>query len=124
MTSPKGINLVERKDQSATSTQTAVPWRELRPRVDIYENPDELLMLADMPGADAESVNVRLEAAQLTLQALRASEGQGVRYHRAFQVPDLIDPEQVSAELKNGVLHVHLRKSEAAKPRTIPIRTS
>jgi HSP20 family molecular chaperone IbpA len=69
-------------------------------------------------------VGVRLEAAQLTVQALRTGDSQGVRYHRAFQVPDTIDPEQVSAELKNGVLHVHLKKSEAAKPRTIPIRAS
>jgi HSP20 family protein len=119
-------NLTERKtkpDQSA-ALAASMPARELRPRVDVYENADELLMLADMPGANASSVAIRLENSLLTMTADRtAANGQNVRYHRAFQVPDTVDPEKISAELKQGVLHVHLSKSERAKPRTIAIRS-
>ena len=101
--------------------------REVRPAVDIYENADELLMLADMPGANAESVKIRIENSLLTLQAQRnAAPGSDVslQYYRAFQVPDSVDPEGISAQLKQGVLHVQLKKHERAKPRMIPIRSA
>lgn len=120
-------NLTQRTSNPEPSAALAasVPVRELRPRIDLYENADELLMLADMPGANAKSVSIRIENALLTLTAERASvAGQNIRYRRAFQVPDTVDPEQISAELKEGVLRVHLRKSERAKPRTIAIRSA
>jgi HSP20 family molecular chaperone IbpA len=99
--------------------------REVTPRVDVFENADELLMLADMPGAAADSVHVRLEGGQLAIEAERALSPQAsIRYLRMFRMPAVADPNAISAELKSGVLHVHLKKSEAAKPRTIPIRTS
>jgi HSP20 family protein len=98
----------------------AVPER--RPRVDVYENVDELLMIADMPGASAESVSIHLEGPELTMQAERPWGNGTLRYFRAFRVPDTIDPDGVSAELKQGVLRVHLKKREAAKPRNISIR--
>lgn len=120
-------NLTQRNpktDQSA-ALAASTPIREIRPRVDVYENADELLMLADMPGATANSVGIRIENALLTMTADRTTaSGQNVRYHRAFQVPDSVDPEKVSAELKQGVLHVHLHKTERAKPRKIAIRSA
>ena len=103
---------------------TATPAaRELAPAVDIYENGDELLLLADMPGAAAETISVTLEGSQLTITADRGELPgvERVRYQRAFRVPDGVDPDGISAELKDGVLHVRLKKAPAAKPRTIPI---
>jgi HSP20 family molecular chaperone IbpA len=44
-----------------------------------------------------------------------------VEFLRTFSVPQTIEVEKVSAELKNGVLHLHLPKSEAAKPRLIEV---
>lgn len=100
------------------------PVRELQPRVDVYENADELLLLADVPGATADSINVRYEDAELRLEAQRtAADGPKLRYSRAFALPDTIDPDRITAELKHGVLHVHLGKVEKAKPRSIAIRT-
>lgn len=99
--------------------------REVTPRVDVFENADELLMLADMPGAAPDSVHVRLEGGQLAIEAERALGPQAsIRYLRMFRMPAMADPNAISAELKSGVLHVHLKKSEAAKPRTIPIKTA
>jgi HSP20 family protein len=117
-------NITAQPDQRPN--QPTRPLREVRPAVDVYENTDELLMLADMPGASAESVSIRVENALLTLQAQRiANDGQAtLQYYRAFQVPDSVDPEGISAELKQGVLHVQLKKHERAKPRVIPIRSS
>lgn len=117
-------NITAHQDQRLS--QPARPVREVRPAVDVYENADELLMRADMPGATAESVKIRIENSLLTLQAERAvNDGADTafRYYRAFQVPDSVDPEGISAELKQGVLHVQLKKHERAKPRMIQIRS-
>ncbi|HTU57158.1 MAG TPA: Hsp20/alpha crystallin family protein [Polyangiales bacterium] len=113
-------NVTPQQDQRLS--QPARPVRELRPAVDVYENADELLMRADMPGASADSVKIRIENSLLTLQAQREGSEATLRYYRAFQVPDSVDPEGISAELKQGVLHVQLKKHERAKPRVIQIR--
>ena len=109
-------------NSAAASAPGRVAVRTLLPRVDVYENAEELLLVADVPGATAESVDVRLDEAVLTLGAeYTRVDGSIRRYQRAFQVPDTIDADQVTAQLKDGVLQVHLRKLEKAKPRTIAV---
>lgn len=118
------VTTIARRNPESVAQNTRMS-REVTPRVDVFENADELLMLADMPGADAESVHVRLEGGQLTLEAERELKPDAsIHYVRMFRVPAMVDPNAISAELKSGVLHVHLKKSEAAKPRTIPISAS
>jgi len=129
MNQPSSTQLTQQDDSKLANetlhAQVKPPVREVRPRVDIFENNDELLMLADMPGATSDTVGIRVESSLLIMQAQRSgAAGANVQYHRAFQVPDTVDPDGISAELKNGVLHVHLRKYEKAKPRAIPIRAS
>src|ERR1700712_1747865 len=123
MTNTAVTNIATHQDQRL-NTQ-ARPVQEVRAAVDVYENVDELLVLADMPGASTDSGRIRIENALLTVQAQRlARDGADatLQYHRAFRVPDTVDPEGISAELKQGVLHVHMKKHERAKPRTIQIR--
>lgn len=122
MTNAAVANITPHQDQRLS--KPARPVRELRPAVDVYENADELLMRADMPGASAESVKIRIENSLLTLQAEREGGEATLQYYRAFQVPDSVDPEGISAELKQGVLHVQLKKHERAKPRVIQIRST
>jgi HSP20 family protein len=70
-------------------------------------------------------VSVRYEDELLTLQAQRtAADGPNLRFQRAFHVPDTVDPDQITAKLEQGVLHVHLRKAAKAKPRTIEVRSA
>lgn len=97
------------------------------PPVDIYENVDEILVVADVPGAHKDSIAVRLEKNELSLHARRDEEtnGNGARsvdYARTFVVPRGIDAEAISAEMNAGVLRIHLPKSEAVKPRRIEVR--
>ena len=100
------------------------------PVVDIFENDDEILLHADMPGVLKENVNVNVDNGTLAISGIRKMEVKGaatweefgdVEYQRTFSVPQSIDVSKVNAELKDGVLRLHLPKSEAAKPRQIEI---
>ena len=103
------------------------------PLVDIYENEDEILLHAEMPGVEKDNIKVNIDNGKLTLTAVRNLEAKGdtsweefgdVEYIRSFSVPQTIDVGKVDAELKDGVLRLHLPKSEAAKPRQIEIKVS
>lgn len=105
----------------------------IAPLVDIYENDDEILLYVDMPGVDKKDIAVEIDNGQLALSGLRKVETTGsaqweefgdVEFQRTFSVPQTIDMEKVNAELKDGVLHLHLVKSEAAKPRQIEIKVA
>jgi HSP20 family protein len=103
------------------------------PAVDIYENRDEILVLADVPGARTDGITVRLDKDELYLHARRdevpAGEpvlggGRVADYTRTFIVPRGIDGSRITAEMNAGVLRIHLPKSEASKPRKIEVRAS
>lgn len=119
----------------ATVERDAVPVRVYRPDVDVLEREHEVLVLADMPGARAEAIDIRYEAGTLTLQApveLRAAADRawllreyGVgEFRRSFEVGESLDTGRISAEYADGVLTIHLPKVEAVRPRTIPVRTA
>jgi HSP20 family molecular chaperone IbpA len=109
-------------DKSADNAMTAAP------PVDIYENVDEILLIADFPGVPNEALTVRLEGPELLIEGTQTQASSAaarvLRFSRAFRVPDTVDPNGIRAELSQGVLRVHLAKSEAAKPRRIEVRTS
>lgn len=101
------------------------------PPVDIFENSDEVLVVADVPGATSEGVDLNFENNQLIIKAateFAAEEGtplfrelRDVDYRRAFELAPGIDAEGIKAELSSGTLTIHLPKSAALKPRQIPI---
>jgi HSP20 family molecular chaperone IbpA len=106
---------------------------EATPAVDIYENENEILLHADMPGVVKDDISVDIDNGTLSISGVRKLETEGavtyeefsdVEYIRSFSVPQTIDVEKVEAELKSGVLRLHLPKSEAAKPRQIEIKTA
>jgi HSP20 family protein len=103
------------------------------PRVDIYENDHELTLYADVPGVRGEDVDLRYERGELVLHApvpRRERAGHAVLaeydegdYYRAFTIHESIDASRITAECKNGVLTVHLPKTEAARPKQIKVRS-
>ncbi|MBN1854522.1 MAG: Hsp20/alpha crystallin family protein [Pirellulales bacterium] len=101
------------------------------PRFDIFEKDDELILWGDLPGVSAENLNIDFEKKELTIhgrvmprssgtQCLMAEYGVG-DFYRTFAIGESIDTEKISAELKNGVLTLHLPKTEAVKPRKIAV---
>lgn len=100
------------------------PW--LAPNVDIFENEQEILLDADLPGVSQDALTVDLHGSQLTLEGRRLGvDGwtQAGRFRRTFTVPEIVDPERVEAELRGGVLRVRMPKREEAKPRRIPVES-
>jgi len=101
------------------------------PQVDILETEDELTLLADMPGVDLEGVDIHFENSELTLYGRAAPRDEGVEFiyreygvgnfHRAFKIGPSIDSSKISAQLSDGVLAVHLPKTDAVKPRRIEV---
>ena len=104
------------------------------PRFDIWENDDEMILYGDLPGVIPEDLNVHFENPVLTIHGkvnprhndikfLHGEYGIG-DFHRTFTIGEAIDSERISAELKNGVVTVHLPKSEKVKPRRIEVNCS
>lgn len=122
------------KTDLTTRKENIVARRQDMPRVapvvDIYENENEILLQADMPGVTKEHVTINVDNGKLEISGMRKLQTKGtstwqefgdVEYRRIFSVPQSIDVGKVNAELKEGVLKLHLPKTEAAKPRTIQI---
>jgi HSP20 family protein len=108
--------------------------RTYAPAVDIIERDQELLVIADVPGARAEDIDINYEGGELTLRAsvqprqderslLVREYGVG-DFVRSFRIGEGIDPSQIEAEVHNGVLTVHFPKSDAARTRKIAVKTA
>jgi HSP20 family protein len=112
-----------------TPTTPAVPTTDsersitLVPRVDILETENEYLVLADMPGVAPKDMDIRFDKGELTVIGRRPARRnyEASSYQRSFQVSDAIAVDKISAELKAGVLTIHLPKVEAVKPRRITV---
>jgi len=93
--------------------------------VNLYETEDAYEVRAEVPGFDKEDISVEIENAVLTIQAKRAATGENgereTTLSRRITVGDDVDAEKVKAKLENGILAVHLPKSEARKPKAIQI---
>ncbi len=91
---------------------------------------------AEIPDVKERMLKVTLEDGVLTIQGERKyeKEEKGKKYHRiersygsfvrTFSLPDVIDEEKVKAEFKDGVLNLHLPKSEKAKPKAIEVKVA
>lgn len=123
--------LLKRPNESATQERTR-DTAVYTPRFDIFENDDELLLFGDLPGVTKEGLDIRYERNELTIygkvapragnvERLHAEYGVG-DFHRTFAIGEAVDASRISAELKSGVLTLHLPKSEAVKPRRIEIK--
>ncbi len=103
----------------------------IAPPVDIFENEDSLIVVADLPGVDKDGVDIRVDDDILTIKGnAKYSQPANVlhqeftleNYYRQFQLSDEVDPGKISAESKNGVLTIILPKAEKAKPKQIKVK--
>ena len=114
----------------AKQVEQASERPSMAPSVDIYENDQEYLVIADIPGARTDDVQIRYENGTLSLKAIRESHKQktpitaefgSADYMRVFSLPEDVDASQIHAKLVNGVLNLQLPKLSQVKPRQITV---
>lgn len=103
------------------------------PQVDILELADELVLSLDLPGVKADDVDVQFERGELTVRAKREAKTRPGKllfeefaagdYYRAFLISQDIAVGDITADLKQGVLTVHLPKAKPAQPQRISVKS-
>ena len=134
MTSRFDLSPFRRSSLTADDENITVP--EWAPLVDIAEDDKEYLIKVELPEVQKEDVKVTVESGTLTISGERKAEKEqkGRKFHRVeryygrfvrnFSIPDDAEANNVKAEFKDGVLRVHLAKSEQARPKQIEVKVS
>lgn len=102
------------------------------PPVDVFENDAGITLLADLPGATRERLNVRVDGDSLLIEAsagnggpenmqLVYGEAEYGTYRRQFTLSRELDASRIEAQLKDGVLQLTIPKAEEARPRRIEV---
>ena len=119
-------NFVSRDDQYGDAN--------VFPPLNIFEEKNSLIVKAEIPGVGVQDIEVSLEGETLTLQGTRKkNDDDRLSFHRreiergnfsrAVSLPIKVDPDSVSAKLKNGILTVTISKADEVKPRQVSITT-
>ena len=120
--------------QGAVSTEsTRTQERYITPAVDIYETAEGLMVMADLPGVTQNTLDVRVDNNILTIRGMSQHTTTGelvyreyelVNFFRQFELGEKIDQNNISAELKQGVLTLNLPKAAEAKPRKVEVKVA
>jgi HSP20 family protein len=112
------------------STSPSVTWV---PRVDVHEEKDRFVVLADVPGVDPKDIDITADSGVLTVRGERRSEKRETEngyervervsgaFLRRFRLPEGANTESITAKQTNGVLEVTIPKTQATQPRKIAI---
>jgi HSP20 family protein len=122
---------------SVTKTHQApsVPQQALAPAVDIAETDSGITLLADMPGVSKDRLTIQVEGDNLTIEGraqidvpdsieLLHSEVRTPYFRRSFVLSRDLDSSKIEATLRNGVLNMHIPKSEQARPRRVEVKVA
>jgi len=132
LTMATGTAIQDRSQDEVARREHARNGVHFSPSVDILENEQELMVTVDMPGVGLDDLDINVEKGTLSIHG-KATPRQkdGVRYllneyavgdfRQTFEVGESIDSDQITAEMENGVLILHLPKIEAARPRKIAV---
>jgi HSP20 family molecular chaperone IbpA len=128
------MNQLNKQPQETSTLERTRAGATYTPRFDIFENQEELVLYGDLPGVSKEDLDIRFEKNELSVYGRVTPRHEDVEYlygeygigdfYRAFTVGEAIDSSRITAELKHGVLTIHLPKSEAVKPRRIEVQAS
>lgn len=122
--------LFKRAGDEDTGTVVTSDWA---PPVDIKEEKDRFVLLADVPGVDPKDIEITMENGVLAIRGERKLEPEEERkgfhrmerargvFYRRFALPDTADAEKIAASGRNGVLEVVIPKQEKVQPRKIVV---
>ncbi len=118
-------------DETGAASAATGQWV---PRVDIKEEAERFLILADLPGVDPNSIEVQMDKGILSIKGERRAESaaEGDRYSRIerahgvffrrFALPDSANPEGITAAGRHGVLEISIPKRAETTPRRIQVQ--
>ncbi|HZT80281.1 MAG TPA: Hsp20/alpha crystallin family protein [Gemmataceae bacterium] len=139
----KGHPLAELRDEfdalfDRFLSRWAEPFGDLIPSrfggLDVEDGDQEMVVRAEVPGFDPGEVDVQVSGNVLTVKAEKKEEKQGKdgngryeerryrTFHQSVTLPPGTDPDKIEARYKNGLLEVHVPKSEEAKGKRIPVK--
>ena len=124
---------VEKREVAESDAERTRDRPAFVPRADIYETDEAIVVVADMPGVDENSIDITLEKDVLTINgfvepatpegySLAYAEYRVGDYQRAFALSNQVDRDGIEASLKDGVLRLHLPKVTEAKTRKIAVK--
>ena len=125
-------NLSYSDSDSYYSNTSAGHWR---PAVDIKEEKDRFLIIADVPGVNPTDIEIMMENGVLTIKGERHSQMEDDNktyerverthgtFYRRFSLPDTADSERIEAKGNNGILEVVIPKHEKVQPRKIEVKS-
>lgn len=133
--SEKTLELEKQEEQAPALNESTRVRRTLKPRIDLYEAGNEIVLMADMPGVNEANVDITLEKDRLTIRGpIEDRVPEGYRpvysefsvgdYARSFVLSDEIDRDNIAASFKNGVLKLSLPKAESAKAQKIVVQNA
>jgi HSP20 family protein len=132
----KKTQAMEIQHQESAPTEEMERTRARRcfvPKADIYETDNEIIVLADIPGADEKKVDITLEKNILSISAtiepaltsgyeLTYAEYEEGDFQRSFRLSDEIDRDKIQASVTDGVLRLILPKAKQATSKKIAVR--
>ncbi|HDQ13320.1 MAG TPA: Hsp20/alpha crystallin family protein [Sediminispirochaeta sp.] len=128
------INRIFDRDLWGWSEQGGLFDNGFTPAVDVRDNDDNIEVRCDLPGVEKDDLDISISGQSLTIKGEKKDskeEKNGEYYHReswsgSFQrsitLPDTVDPDKSSAEMKNGVLTLTLPKKEEKKRKQIEVK--
>jgi HSP20 family molecular chaperone IbpA len=130
----QAMEVQKQEEVSADEMERTRSSRCFVPKADIYETDQEIIILADVPGANDKTVDITLEKNVLSINAyveplrtggydIAYAEYEEGDYQRSFRLSGEIDQEKIEAVVSEGVLRLHLPKSQEAKTKKIVVRT-
>lgn len=119
---------------TAPAAEQREPALTYQPNVDICDLGSEVIVVADLPGAPADGIDVTFEDGVLQVQAAvpaRDLPGRAVRqeygiggYRRSFRFGEGFDASQIAADYRRGVLTIHVPRLAAVRPRKVEVKTA
>jgi HSP20 family protein len=106
------------------------------PAVDIYEDPQKVVLKLEVPGIDQKDMDIRVENQTLTVKGERKFEAEEKEqnfhrierrygsFFRAFTLPSSVDAENVQASYNSGVLKLEVAKKPEAQPKQVKINVA
>jgi HSP20 family protein len=129
----QSLSISEKREVDTSIHQELRSGNWFIPATDVYETPEEVMLIMDMPGVcfDCAHLNIVEDELIITGHVTHGEDDDDYvlyreydvgHYHRHFGLPEMIDRDKIEARMADGVLTVTMPKVEQVKPRRIPIK--